>query len=54
MKLPCKKINDVLIYLLKKSSWTKEQLANMKNVNANGYKLFLANTDGITFNTKSL
>jgi len=26
----------------------------MKNDNVNGYKLFLANTDGITFNTKSL
>jgi hypothetical protein len=35
--------NDVLIYLLNKRSWTKEQLANMKNNNANGngYKLFL-------------
>jgi len=26
----------------------------MKNDNANGYTLFLVNTDGITFNTKSL
>jgi hypothetical protein len=35
--------NDVLIYLLNKRSWTKKQLANMKNNNANGngYKLFL-------------
>ena len=40
-KLPCIESYDVLIYLMKKGSWTEERLSNIKN--DNGYKLFLAN-----------